>query len=125
MFCSDIDLDPARDEYDQAKAHLEDCLTLAGNAHAIYMSLDDSLRRIRNQAFFDRINVYEVENTDTVDADAGEPFDTLFHPALHAAALADEARRQAGDDTLPDHVAGLNIEHWVGPAGLEPTTSTV
>ena len=121
----DSRIDAGQVEYDQARAHLEDCLALAGNAHAIYMSLDDSLRRICNQAFFDRINVYEVENTDTVDADAGEPFDTLFHPALHAEALAYEARRQAGDDTLPDHVAGLNIEHWVGPAGIEPTTFAV
>ena len=121
----DSRIDAGQVEYDQARAHLEDCLALAGNAHAIYMSLDDSLRRICNQAFFDRINVYEVENTDTVDAHAGEPFDTLFHPALHAEALAYEARRQAGDDTLPDHVAGLNIEHWVGPAGIEPTTFAV
>ena len=37
-------------EYDQAKAHLDDCLTLAGNCHQLYMSLDDSLRRIANQA---------------------------------------------------------------------------
>ncbi|WGT48326.1 hypothetical protein [Tessaracoccus lacteus] len=38
-------------EYDQAKAHLEDCLALAGDCHAIYMSIDDSLRRLANQAF--------------------------------------------------------------------------
>lgn len=109
-------------EYDQAKAHLEDCLALAGNAHAIYMSLDDSLRRIANQAFFERINIYEVESADTVDAEHGEPFDTLFDPALHTEALAFDARLQAGDDAQPAHVAGLNIEHWVGPVGLEPTT---
>lgn len=42
------------------------------------MSLDDSLRRICNQAFFDRISVYEVEITDTVHADPEEAFDTLF-----------------------------------------------
>ncbi len=112
-------------EYDQAKAHLEDCLALAGNAHAIYMSLDDSLRRIANQAFFERINIYEVESADTVDAEHGEPFDTLFDPALHTEALAFDARLQAGDYAQPAHVAGLNIEHWVGPAGIEPTTSTV
>lgn len=60
-------------EYDQAKAHLEDCLALAGNAHTIYMSIDDSLRRICNHAFFERIDVYEIEDTDTVLADHGDP----------------------------------------------------
>lgn len=83
------------------------------------------LRRICNQAFFDRINVYEVENTDTVDAEPGEPFDMLFRPALHAEALAYETRRRAGDDTLPAHVEGVDIEHRVGPEGLEPPASSV
>ncbi len=32
-------------EYEQAQAHLEDCLALAGDCHAIYLSIDDSLRR--------------------------------------------------------------------------------
>jgi hypothetical protein len=42
-------------EYEQAKSHLDDCLALAGDMHAIYMSIDDSLRRIANQAFFDKL----------------------------------------------------------------------
>lgn len=58
-------------------------------------------------------------------ADTGEPFDAPPHPALHAEALAYEASRQAGDDTLSEHVAGLNLQTRVGPAGLEPTTSAV
>ncbi|CEI28254.1 Recombinase [Propionibacterium freudenreichii] len=108
-------------EYDQAKAHLEDCLALAGNAHAIYMSIDDSLRRICNQSFFERINVYEIDDTDTVLADHGEPFDILFDPALHAEALAYEQRQQEGD-AQPPHVEGLNIQHWVEHRGFEPLT---
>ena len=59
-----------------------------GNAHAIYMSLDDSLRRIADQAFFERTYVYEVDGADTVDAEPGEPFDVLFRPELHAEPLA-------------------------------------
>lgn len=39
-------------EYEQTKAHLDDCLALAGDCHAIYMSINDSLRRLANQAFF-------------------------------------------------------------------------
>lgn len=119
----DSRIDAGQVEYDQAKAHLDDCLALAGNAHAIYMSLDDSLRRICNQAFFERINVYEVDGTDIVDAEPGEPFDVLFDAELHAEALAYDAALQAGSDAQPVHVAGLNIQHWVGAKGLEPLTS--
>ncbi|WP_372513562.1 hypothetical protein [Mycobacterium sherrisii] len=121
----DSRIDASQIEYDQAKAHLEDCLALAGNAHAIYMSLDDSLRRICNQAFFDRINIYEVEDTDIVDAQHGEPFDALFDPALQAEALAYDQRLQAGLDAQTGHVAGLSIQHWVGADGIEPPTAGV
>ncbi|MBL0886170.1 hypothetical protein HGK34_07780 [Myceligenerans sp. I2] len=112
-------------EYDQAKAHLEDCLELAGNAHAIYMSLNDSLRRVANQAFFERINVYEIEHIDAVTADHGEPFDVLFDPAVQGDALASDAELQQGTGAKPADVAGLNIQPQVGPEGLEPPTITV
>jgi hypothetical protein len=121
----DSRIDAGQIEYDQAKAHLQDCLALAGNAHAIYMSLDDSLRRICNQGFFERIKVYEVDGADTVEAEPGEPLDVLFDAELHAEALAYDAALQAGSDAQPAHVAGLNIQHWVGPTGIEPMTSTV
>ena len=118
----DAQIDAGQIEYDQAKAHLEDCLALAGDMHAIYMSIDDSLRRICNQAFFERIHVYETENVDRVEAEPGEPFDWLLDPKLHAAALTYEARLRAGEDVKPADVASLNIDYWVGPVGLEPTT---
>lgn len=55
-------------EYEQAKAQLDDCLTLAGDWHAIYMSIDDSLRRLANRAFFDKLT---VTGEDTIDGLAG------------------------------------------------------
>ncbi|WP_159500807.1 hypothetical protein [Microbacterium sp. 18062] len=64
-------------EYEQAKAHLDDCLALADDMHAIYMSIDDSLRRIANQAFFDRLIVVD---DDTSNRDAGLPFNVFFNP---------------------------------------------
>lgn len=36
-------IDAGQIEYGQAKVHLKDCLALAGNMHAIYMRIDDSL----------------------------------------------------------------------------------
>ncbi|MGC0250925.1 hypothetical protein [Pseudactinotalea sp. Z1748] len=64
-------------EYEQAKAHIEDCLALAGDCHAIYMSIDDELRRIANQVFFDKLIVLPE---DGIVGEPGEPFDALFNP---------------------------------------------
>ncbi|MBL3691017.1 recombinase family protein [Leucobacter chromiireducens subsp. chromiireducens] len=122
----DAQIEAGEIEYDRAKGHLEDCLTLAGDMYAIYLSLDDSLRRICNQAFFARINIYEIEGTEMVDAEPGEPFDVLLNAETHNVALAEEARLRAGGEEV-NHadVACLNIQLMVGPAGIEPTTSTV
>ena len=85
------------------------------------MSLDDSLRRIANQAFFDRLIVTDERG---IDADAGTPFDTLFNPAVQATALA-----RAGGNGIhagkTGKVVGLNDDLLVGPAGFEPTTPAV
>ncbi len=106
-------------EYDQAKAHLEDCLALAGDCHAIYMSIDDSLRRLANQAFFDKLI---VRPDDTVDGQPGEPFNILFNPDIQRTALARQrATAESGPQT--GNVAGLNNDDLVGAEGLEPPTS--
>ncbi len=60
-------------EYEQAKAHLDDCL-------AIYMSIDDSLRRIANQTFFDKLI---VTPDDTIEGRPDQPFNVLFNPEVH------------------------------------------
>ncbi|WP_139827668.1 hypothetical protein [Nesterenkonia sp. PF2B19] len=51
-------------EYEQAQAHLDHCLAPARDCHAIYTSIDDSLRRIANQAFFDKLHVTEADAVD-------------------------------------------------------------
>lgn len=104
-------------EYEQAQAHLEDCLALAGDCHAIYTSIDDSLRRTANQAFFDKLYVTEA---DAVEGEAGEPFDILFNPEVQSTALR---HRQSGGDQSGDqtaNVAGLNKDQLVPPRGFEP-----
>ena len=113
----DSRIDAGNIEYEQARAHLEDCLALADDAHAIYMSLDDSLRRIANQAFFERIYIFEENNTHFADALHGEPFNVLFNPAVHAEALAYVDQTQNSSS-----VESLNIEHMVPPTGVEPAT---
>jgi transposase-like protein len=92
-----------------------------------YMSIDDSLRRIANQAFFDRILVYE----DTIEADPGEPFNILLNPALHADAIhATTSTNTSHDgahkvDVQTQQVVGLNIDPMVDLSGgfSNPRTS--
>ena len=67
---------------------------------------------------------YDVMPDDTVDGQPGEPFNILFNPDVQRAALA---RQQGAAESGPQtgNVVGLNNDDLVGPAGIEPTTSTV
>src|SRR5690606_4909928 len=107
-------------EYEHAKAHLQDCLALAGDMHAIYMSIDDSLRRIANQAFFDKLI---VQDDDTINADPGAPFNVLFNPEVQNLAVRHQGRT-ADSGTQTNNVVGLNNDPLVlvEPRGLEPLT---
>gem|GEM_PF-794627 len=96
-------------EYEQAQAHIDDCLALAGDCHAIYMSIDDSLRRIANQAFFDRLIVLPE---DGVIGEPGEPFDALFNPDVQTRAVHfTERTAESGPQTAD--VGGLNNDQLV------------
>ena len=107
-------------EYDQAKAHLDDCLKLAGDCHKLYMSIDDSLRRIANQAFFEKLY---VQDDDYIDGQPGEPFNILFDPEVQQLATTRQRAVETGNQT--GQVAGLNNDHLVGDVGIEPTTPSV
>lgn len=72
-------------EYEQAQAHIDDCLAQAGDCHAIYLSIDDSLRRIANQAFFDKLIVLP---DDGIVGEPGEPFNAFFNPEVQTAYCA-------------------------------------
>ena len=84
------------------------------------MSIDDSLRRIANQAFFERLT---VTDDDAIDSEPGVPFDTLSNPEVQATALA---RQTAGGNgaNQTGNVAGLNNDALVRAVGFEPTRST-
>ena len=104
----DAQINAGHIEYDQAKAHLDDCLTLAGDCYKLYMSIDDSLRRIANQAFFDKLY---VQPDDQIDGHPGEPFNIFFDPDVQQ--LATTRQRAVETGTQTDFVGGLNIEHLV------------
>ncbi|MCI1748459.1 MAG: recombinase family protein [Acidipropionibacterium sp.] len=54
----DVQIEAGSLDYEQAKAHLDDCLKLADNCYKLYMSSDDSLRRTANQAFFGKLYIH-------------------------------------------------------------------
>lgn len=85
------------------------------------MSIDDSLRRIANQAFFDKLYLSEEG---TVIGEPGEPFNAFFDPGVQTTAARHEGRT-AESRSQTGNVAGLNNDLLVGPEGLEPPTSTV
>ena len=106
-------------EYDQAKAHLDDCLKHAGDCYKLYMSIDDSLRRIANQAFFDKLY---VQIDDQIGGRPGEPFNIFFDPEVQQ--LATTRQRAVETGTQTGQVVGLNNEHLVEVAGIEPASSS-
>jgi len=84
------------------------------------LSGDDSLRRTANQAFFDKLYAY-VTTDDQIDGQPGEPFNVLFNPDVQRLALRPKAEDESGTQT--SSVVGLNDEHWVEVAGVEPASS--
>lgn len=52
-------------------------LALARDCYKLYVSIDDSLRRIANQAF---LNKFYLSDEVTIDGEPGEPFNVFFNP---------------------------------------------
>ncbi len=89
-----------------------DCLSLAGNCHQLYLSLDGSLRRITNQAFFEKLY---IQPGDVIDGRPGEPFTIFFDQDVQR--LAVERQRAVDSGNQTGQVDGLNIDHLVGVLG--------
>ncbi len=66
------------------------------------MSIDDSLRRIANQAFFDKLIVLPE---DGIIGEPGEPFDALFNPEVQTSAI--------------------HYKEWMAESGPKPLMSVV
>lgn len=85
-------------------------------AGGVEKNIDDSLRRITNQAFFDTLHVQ-------TDGHPDEPFNIFFDPDVQQLATTRQRAVETGAQT--GQVVGLNNDHLVDPAGLEPTTDAV
>lgn len=100
--------------------NLHTALQYAENCHHGYLAAEPPIRRLYNQAFFERIELSEHDATGTLN----DPFD-----AIHAAAMTtgndDGSTRKNGDDhpkrAIPVcHDTGLKETVLVPPAGFEP-----
>ena len=69
---------------------------------------DDSLRRIANQAFFDKLY---VQTDDQIDGQPGEPFNIFFDPDVQQ--LATTRQRAVETGTQTGQVVGLNNDQLV------------
>ena len=84
------------------------------------MSVDDSLRRIANQVFFEQLYVTD----EGIEGEPGEPFNILFNRDVQRTAASRYGETAVQEDQT-GNVAGLNNQLLVGDAGIEPTTSSV
>lgn len=60
---------------------LEDSLDLLTNAYRYYQSPDDTIRRLSNLAFYEKIR--GKQDSDTVEGAPGTPFKVLFNPDVY------------------------------------------
>lgn len=122
--------------------NLENALRLAENCQAAYQLAGPQVRRLLNQAFFDKLL---VDDDGTVRSELAEPFAVLLGEALAAraeamlASTADGPRTDPGGMTKPAAPTsddgptdpnqrtgeGLKVSPLVGVRGLEPLTSRV
>ncbi|NKR99074.1 hypothetical protein GS473_21370 [Rhodococcus hoagii] len=117
--------------------HLQAALDYASNCYRGYVAASHYVRRLYNQAFFERIYVDE----DTIRVELREPFQTLLaehqvdsptRPPQHDDRTHTATQRRGatrprrhphhGNKKTSDRVKGLNEHCLVPPAGIEPAT---
>lgn len=131
-------LDATRVEFSALEQQLEAALGYASNCYLGYLAAGHNVRRLYNQAFFERIYVDE----DGLRVELREPFKTLLagnqvEPERSAVTHQDDNTQTStmgvGDlvrHVIPsqdtkrtyDCVEGLNKHYLVPPAGIEPAT---
>ncbi len=113
-------LDAHHSEYTDARAHLDDALSLLANCADIYARCDDANRRLCNQAFFTKIY---IDEDDQLRVENARPFEMLLDPQINADALTWAANaNKAQTSAIDPSGQGSNLVRRVGPVGLEPTT---
>lgn len=117
-------LDAATANYAEAQAELADCIDLAGDCYTVYQQAPDSVRRLFNQAFFERIYITDQDEVETEPTGA---FAMILDSSAQSAAR-DRHTVGAGNVQTPARFTsdeGLNLMRWVDLRGFEPLTSSL
>ncbi len=117
-------LDAASANYAEAQAELADCLDLTSDCYAVYQQAPDSVRRLFNQAFFEKIYITDQDEIRAVPTGA---FALLLDTSTQTAARHRHDTRPRNAQT-PDRSSadeGLNLMRWVELEGFEPSTSSM
>jgi site-specific DNA recombinase len=111
-------IEDASHEAEDVQEALEDALTIAGQCHDVYVVAEPTLRRMMNQAIFDRLLVRTDED---IEHDLAPAFEHLAR--LTDAPRLDETGLEAGTAKAPvlSGALGSNIDKMVRAEGLEPT----
>ncbi len=123
-------------EFETIEGNLGLALDLAGDCGAAYEQAPDHIKRMFNQAFFEKIFVIQIDESLAdvrVESQLREPFDVLLGEVLRAASLSSNQGRRTtkpADTTAnglpstnsgtPLQVRGLSNALMVGEGGLEP-----
>ena len=126
-------------EFETVEENLARALDLAGDCGAAYEEAPDHIKRMFNQAFFEKVFVVQIDESLAgveIDAKLREPFDVLLGDELRAASnssTADLGTKKPADKTAnglssttsrtPFQVKGLSNALMVEVRGFEPLTS--
>lgn len=115
-------------EWDTVETNLQMALDLATDCHAAYLSAPEHIRRMFNQAFFERILVLPDDNDRIgirLEAELAEPFDALLTKAKRPAGETSEPLDSSNSSAALTQSICLSNATMVGPEGLEPPTLSV
>lgn len=117
-------LDAAQANYAEAQAELADCLDLASDCYTVYQQAPVSVRRLFNQAFFERIYITDEDEIDSAPAGT---FAMVLDPTTQSVARERQLVASGNIQTPARSFAdeGLNLMRRVDLRGFEPLTSSL
>lgn len=112
-------LEAAASDYADEQAELSEALDLATDCHTVYERATDSIRRLFNQAFFEKIYITSTDQVSTVPT---ATFSAILEPSIGRRAERHVAgKKPAFISTNTDpHASGSVFEHeaFGGPEGI-------
>jgi hypothetical protein len=123
------ELDATNEKWEVIERNLGRALDLATDCHAAYTTAPEHIRRLFNQAFFEKILILPDDNDRVgvrLEAELAEPFDTLLTKAKRSAGDASGPLRQSSSHSsaLTQSIC-LSKDTVVEHIGFEPMTSSM